>query len=205
MEIVGLHLSFNTARRELAGAGTQTAALAFGGYDTANTGATEEYDGISWTTSPGSLNTARNFLGGAGTQTAGLAFGGYTTTPTGATEEYNGSTWTSSGSLGTARFGLGGAGTQTAGLAFGGYSGPTDATEEYDGTTWTTNPTSLNTARYFFRRSRNSNCSFSFWWLYWHSCYSSNRRMEWCRFSINKNNYSKLTGGKYGNKNIHRS
>jgi hypothetical protein len=42
----------------------------------AATGATEEYDGISWTTS-GSLNTARNFLGGAGTQTAGLAFGGY--------------------------------------------------------------------------------------------------------------------------------
>jgi hypothetical protein len=29
----------------LAGAGTQTAALAFGGFTTANTGATEEYDG----------------------------------------------------------------------------------------------------------------------------------------------------------------
>jgi hypothetical protein len=28
----------------------------------------------------------------------------------------------------------------------------------------------------------------------------------WCRFSNNKNNYSKLTGGKYGTyKNIHRS
>jgi hypothetical protein len=35
----------NTARALLAGAGTQTAALAFGGYDTADTGATEEYDG----------------------------------------------------------------------------------------------------------------------------------------------------------------
>jgi hypothetical protein len=36
----------------LAGAGTQTAALAFGGDGTAVTGATEEYDGSSWTTSP---------------------------------------------------------------------------------------------------------------------------------------------------------
>jgi hypothetical protein len=41
------------------------------------TGATEEYDGTSWTTSPnGSLNTARGFLGGCGIQTAALAFGG---------------------------------------------------------------------------------------------------------------------------------
>jgi hypothetical protein len=62
-----------TARlANLAGAGTQTAALAFGGYDTAATGATEEYNGTSW--SPGgSLNTARQLLTGAGTQTAALA------------------------------------------------------------------------------------------------------------------------------------
>jgi hypothetical protein len=63
-------------------------------------------------------------------------------------------------SLNTARNGLGGAGTQTAALAFGG--------------------------RYS-------------------TYYSSNRRMDRCRSSSNKNNYSKLTGGKYGNKNIHRS
>jgi hypothetical protein len=36
----------NTARRALAGAGTQTAALAFGGLTPSVTGATEEYDGI---------------------------------------------------------------------------------------------------------------------------------------------------------------
>jgi hypothetical protein len=35
------------------------------------TAATEEYDGSTWTTSPGSLNTAREGLAGAGTQTAG--------------------------------------------------------------------------------------------------------------------------------------
>jgi hypothetical protein len=41
------------------------------------TGATEEYDGTTWTNSnPTGLNTARRSLAGAGTQTAGLAFGG---------------------------------------------------------------------------------------------------------------------------------
>jgi hypothetical protein len=71
-------VNLNTARWELAGAGIQTAALAFGGYTgTANTTATEEYDGTSWATSPGSLSTARDGLGGAGTQTSALAFGGY--------------------------------------------------------------------------------------------------------------------------------
>jgi hypothetical protein len=97
--------NMNTARSLLAGAGTQTAALGFGGYTgTANTGATEEYDGSTWTTSPGSLNTARNTLAGAGTQTAALAFGGSAGPETGATEEYNGSTWTTSpGSLNTTR------------------------------------------------------------------------------------------------------
>jgi hypothetical protein len=54
------------------------------------TGATEEYDGTSWTSSPTSLNTARHSLGGAGTQTAALAFGGQTPTITAATEEWTG-------------------------------------------------------------------------------------------------------------------
>jgi hypothetical protein len=41
-----------------------------------NTGATEEYDGSTWTSNPTGLNTARSTLAGAGTQTAALAFGG---------------------------------------------------------------------------------------------------------------------------------
>jgi hypothetical protein len=47
--------ALNTARRVLRGAGTQTAGLAFGGYTypATITGATEEYDGSSWTTSAG--------------------------------------------------------------------------------------------------------------------------------------------------------
>jgi hypothetical protein len=40
------------------------------------TGATEEYNGATWTSNPTGLNTARYVLAGAGTQTAALAFGG---------------------------------------------------------------------------------------------------------------------------------
>jgi hypothetical protein len=73
--------NMNTARRLLAGAGTQTAGLAFGGLDdTANTTATEEYNGSTWTTITPGLNTVRRALAGAGIQTAALAFGGFTTT-----------------------------------------------------------------------------------------------------------------------------
>jgi hypothetical protein len=66
----------NTARQFLGGCGTQTSALAFGGYDTTATGATEEYNGATWASNPTGLNTARYALAGCGTQTAGLAFGG---------------------------------------------------------------------------------------------------------------------------------
>jgi hypothetical protein len=90
--------NMGTARYALAGAGTQTAGLAFGGYvgpPTVNTTATEEYDGTNWASS-NPLNTGRYSNAGAGTQTAGLVFGGYDLRSTAATEEYNGSTWTTS-------------------------------------------------------------------------------------------------------------
>jgi hypothetical protein len=44
--------NMGTARYNLAGAGTQTAGLAFGGILPPETGATEEYNGTTWTTSP---------------------------------------------------------------------------------------------------------------------------------------------------------
>ena len=56
----------NTARKEFGGAGTQTAALAFGGrFPPGDTALTEQYDGTSWT-EVNDLNTARRNLGGAG-------------------------------------------------------------------------------------------------------------------------------------------
>jgi hypothetical protein len=70
--------TLNTAR-DLVGAGTQTAAIGFGGGTPTVTGATELYNGTSWTTTT-PMTTARQSLGGAGTQTAALAFGGNTGT-----------------------------------------------------------------------------------------------------------------------------
>jgi hypothetical protein len=45
-------------KKNLAGVGTQTAALAFGGFSTGALSATESYNGSSWT-SVNSMNTAR--------------------------------------------------------------------------------------------------------------------------------------------------
>jgi hypothetical protein len=128
--------SLNTARQNLAGAGTQTAALGFGGYSggPGDTGATETYNGTSWTTSPATLNTVRVNLAGAGTQTAALAFGGYPpSSGSTATETWNGISWTVSTAMATGRYGGAGAGTQTVGLSFGGGYPITATTEEYTG------------------------------------------------------------------------
>jgi hypothetical protein len=96
-------------------AGTQTAALAFGGYD-GTLGLHnnyEEYDGSTWTTVPATLSTPDKEDSGCGTQTAALAFGGsFSTAPalgaTNATEVYDGTSWTAAGNLNTARHSLAG-------------------------------------------------------------------------------------------------
>jgi hypothetical protein len=142
-----------TARNGLAGAGIQTAALAFGGdVSPPITNLTEEYNGSGWAVG-GTLNQQRKDFGGAGTQTAGLGFGGYNSGSVNNSEEYNGSSWTAGNNLGTARYRLVGLGTQTAAMALGGRggSGPspgvvTTTVENYDGTNWTSG-TAFNTAR----------------------------------------------------------
>jgi hypothetical protein len=55
--------NLNTARSGLAGAGTQTSTLGFGGYQTPYSAATESYNGIAWTP-VSNMNTARYALGG---------------------------------------------------------------------------------------------------------------------------------------------
>ncbi len=79
----------NTAREALAGAGTQTAGLGFGGYtlpgQTANT---EEYNGTSWSAVT-CMITARDSLVGAGAQNAGLVYGGSEPSVSTKTEEYD--------------------------------------------------------------------------------------------------------------------
>ena len=120
--------TINTARMELAaggGLGTATAGLITAGrIGTSATGATEEYDGSTWTTvtaSPLTLYAA----GATGIQTAAKTFGGQTTTgsaPTTqtASTDYDGTSWTASGHLGTGRWTTTGAGTQGAAMTTGG-------------------------------------------------------------------------------------
>ena len=136
------------------GAGTQTAALLFGGYGGPGGGGvlayTEEYDGSGWT-STGDMNNARVYMCGMGTQTAALAGGGEPVPFIQKTEEYNGSTWSEVNTNPTPfKYQFTGTGTQTAGLSIMGYQQPsgtvTNACFEYDGTNWAAGG-SGNTAR----------------------------------------------------------
>tara|TARA_R100001163_G_scaffold26339_1_gene21409 strand:+ start:428 stop:2230 length:1803 start_codon:yes stop_codon:yes gene_type:complete len=143
--------AINTDRRYLAGCGTLTAGLIFGGNKAplpTKAGDTEEYDGSSWTES-GDLNTARQFMSRAGTQTAALAAGG-TAGPgqVNNSEEYNGTSWTEGDNLNTTRSYFSGCGTQTAGLCVAGATpgGNSALVEEYDGTSWSEQG-NVNTAR----------------------------------------------------------
>jgi hypothetical protein len=83
----------NTARFTTGAGDSNTSAIAMGGSgppgDT-GTGATELWDGTSWTSNPTGLATARNGIGGAGTQTSALAFGGGNPGVTANTEEWTG-------------------------------------------------------------------------------------------------------------------
>ena len=127
--------SLNTARDQLAGCGTQTAALAFGGTDGNFKVATEEYDGSSWTNG-GSMLVAIRKLAGSGTQTAGFQYGGQgPAAPVALSQQYDGTSWVTSANLGTARYSLDGLGeTQAGSMAFGG--GPALVnTEEFTGET----------------------------------------------------------------------
>lgn len=141
--------NISTARGKMGAAGTQTAGVIYGGYvstPVGNTNVTEEYDGSSWTTSPGTLYEDIAQMAAFGTLTTAVMAGGYNykASPPKAravTQEYNGTTWASnpspSGDLGSANYDMSGAGTQTAGLSIGGNPGAKTTTEEYNGTVWT--------------------------------------------------------------------
>ena len=138
--------SLNTARKlpSASASGTQTASLAFGGEVPPVTGATESYNGSSWT-ELNDLNTARYFGAGAGTQTAALMIGGEPPALA-LTESWNGTSWTEVGDLNTARGRFAANGTQTSALAYGGWSPNLAVTESWNGSSWT-EVNDLNTAR----------------------------------------------------------
>lgn len=141
-----------TARQNLAGSGTQGAALAFGGRAPAGTGATEKFNGTSWSTANSMIVARSLFAGGTGTQTATLAFGGYnfpSLNNAACSECYNGTTWSTTNPLITGRTQIAGAGTTPSVLAFGGTlgGGGVACTEAFNGTSWST-ASPLITARY---------------------------------------------------------
>ena len=118
--------NLNSTRYAVAGTGaSNSAALVFGGYTNGPTGATEQYDGSSWT-ELNDLNQARGYLDGAGTYTAALAFAGLTppSPGEGETETWNGSSWTEVNDINNVRYNGGGDGTQTSALFFGGTPNP---------------------------------------------------------------------------------
>ena len=150
----------NTARSSVAGAGTQTAAIMFGGNTPAPSpypqpyylhDETESYNGTSFT-EVADLNTARGAnRGGFGTSTAGFLAGGYTYPPAGPTgaqqicESWNGSAWSETTDFNTKRysFGCSVSAPYTSSIITGGYTGGpppsqiNDAVEIWNGSSWT--------------------------------------------------------------------
>ena len=130
------------------GAGTQNAALVFGGQAPVKYN-TESYDGTAWTEvndmSRAPADTTG--MGAGGTQTSALAAG---TQPVSTlSESWNGTSWTSTPALNSGRGYLAGSiESNTAGIVYGGL-GPTTGvalTELYNGSTWS-EVADLNTAR----------------------------------------------------------
>ncbi len=139
------------AKRDAAGAGSQSAGLVAGGLTSGTTNVTELFNGSSWLTS-GALNLARSSGAGAGSQSAGLVAGGLdaSSNVVTTTDLFNGSSWATSGTLSVAKRSLAGAGSQSAGLVAGGNtggSGVVNATELFNGSSWSIISVNLNTAR----------------------------------------------------------
>lgn len=132
----------NTARTQIGGVGTLTAGLIYGGESPALTGATEEYDGSTWSNG-GTCPATKSDMHSSGTQTAALWGGG---SPLSSDSfEYDGSTWTSGGSMTFSGrdFYSGSTGILTAALQIGGFINPgsySAVMQEYDGSTWTNIP-----------------------------------------------------------------
>ena len=134
-----------TARNALSGgsgAGTQTAALLFGGYSTTQSNKTEEFNGSSWsevTNFP--LNSEWQMA--VGTQTAAITFGGYASGANYTNSfDYDGTNWTANPSLNIAGRVRTGFGTQNAAIAAAGSprSGIGDRSESWNGSAWTNGP-----------------------------------------------------------------
>jgi len=154
----------NTARRALAGVGTQNAAVAITGV-TAPAPLTgdnnvELYNGTSWSTNPNNAPNIGYWGVAVGTQTATLFV--YGVNPAGGSgsnisSTFNGTSFSPITGYNTARYAQVGFGTQTAGLIATGQAppGPKAQTELWNGTSWT-EVNDTNTGRYAAASSNTS-------------------------------------------------
>ena len=141
------------------GGGTQTAAVACGGYGDPPPGISTvlEYNGSSWSANPNSLPTGNYNQAGDGTATALWLAGGYLSST--ATLHFDGTSFTTSGSMATARPSACGAGygTQTNAIVAGGEaSGTSTQGEQYNGTIWVTAPSMSQGRKYGLGASRSA-------------------------------------------------
>jgi len=127
-----------TGRYAAGKAGTQTAGLIFAGSvpSPAFIGATESYDGTSWTTLPATTVTNGLYMSAAGTQTAALKAGGEGQPNYASSEIFDGTSWSSIAAMPFGKLTAGPAGTTSAALSFGGYrqtpAGNTNSTFEWN-------------------------------------------------------------------------
>ena len=129
-----------------AAAGSETAAIVFGGNSGSQTVNTISWDNSSWT-EVGNLAVARENHAGCGSQTAAISFGGSAPGLTAINELYNGTSWTEVGDLNTARRFIEGGGSSTDALGVaGGTPGHSAVVEKWNGTAWT-EVGDINTAR----------------------------------------------------------
>ena len=121
---------------------TASAGLIFGGHPTL--GATEEYDGTTWT-EVNNLLEGRAGPGGAGTQTAALCASGTPYSPdsnnkTVNCESYDGTSWSEENNVLTGVSWMTGFGTNTAAMIVGGTTGSgvkVKTSQTWNGTSWT--------------------------------------------------------------------
>ena len=146
----------NASRDGSGGAGSQNAALLFGGY-AGNPTKTEAYNGMSWTVKA-ELIAGRGYGASGGVVNAAILAGGLQPgAAVSCTEHFDGSTWSAGGAINHARYLLGGSGNQYAMVIFGD-DGDQNCTEEYNGTTWN-EVTGIITARKCFGSHSSGNQS----------------------------------------------
>lgn len=156
--------ALNEAKYSLAGCGTTTDALCFGGYTgTWYIDTTEIWNGSSWAITS-NLTEDKSSLAGCGTTSDALCFGGYHVGSAfkDTTEIWNGSSWATTSSLTQSKSQFAGCGNISDALCFGGYNGTRiNITEIWSGSIWATT-SSLNEGKNYLAGCGNTSNALCF-------------------------------------------